>query len=103
MAINVITVVRAKLNTEAQPFRGVLRKRCSENMQQIYSKFTVNAVNLLHVFRTPFPKNTFEELLLLIANRKRFFILCCDYYQSLHLLLICKLMKKAFIPRVNKT
>ena len=48
--------------------RGVLRKRCSENMQQIYSKITLrhgcSTVNLLHIFRTTFPKNTSEGLLL---------------------------------------
>ena len=61
--------------TEKQPSTGVLRKRCSENMQQIYrrtpmSKCEFNKValhfveislwhgcspvNLLHIFRTPF-------------------------------------------------
>ena len=71
--------------TQKQPFRGIFRKRCSENMQQIYrrtpmpkhdfnkveSNFTEIAlryecspVNLLHIFRTPFPKNTSGGLLL---------------------------------------
>ena len=64
-----------------QPFRGVLRKRRSENMQQIYGKTSMpncyfdkialqlywnrtshgcSLVNLLHIFKTPFPKNTWR-------------------------------------------
>ena len=60
--------------------RGVLRKKYSENMQQIYSRtplpkcdfnkvannlklhFSMGAV--LHIFRTPSPKNTLGWLLL---------------------------------------
>ena len=69
--------------------RGVLRKRCSENMQQIYRKTTMpkrdfnkvekqlqcnfieialwhgySPVTLLRIFTTPFPKNTSGQLLL---------------------------------------
>ena len=40
---------------QKQPSRGVLRKRCSP-------------VNLLHIFRTLFPKNTSEGLLLNILE-----------------------------------
>ena len=73
-----------------QQSRGVLSKRCSENMQQIYRRTPMpkcdsnkvakqlywsnfleitlwhecSPVNLLHVFRTPFTKNTSEWLLL---------------------------------------
>ena len=57
-----------------QPFRGVLKKSCSENMQQIYRRTPTpkcdlqsnfieitlrhgcSPVNLLHIFRTPFLK-----------------------------------------------
>ena len=35
--------------TQKQPHRGVLKKRCSENMQQIYR-------------RTPMPKCDFNEV-----------------------------------------
>ena len=53
---------------QKQPSRGVLIKGCSENTQQIYMKLQANfieitlrhecsPVNLLHIFRTPFPKN----------------------------------------------
>ena len=52
------------------PFRGVLRKRCSENMQQIYKRtpmpkcdFSATllkshfSMGVLHIFRTPFLNN----------------------------------------------
>ena len=72
-----------KMNHQKQPSRGVLRKRCSENMQQIYrrtpSKCSFNiemtlrhgcfAVNLLHILRTPFTMNTYERLLLNHLNK----------------------------------
>ena len=57
---------------QKQPFSGVLKKRCSENMQQTYrgtpmpkcdfNKFALqlwhgcSPVNLLHIFRTRFPR-----------------------------------------------
>ena len=72
-----------------QPSRGVLKKRCSENMQQIYKRTPMSKcdfnkatkqsnfieitirhgsspVNLLHIFRTPFPRNIPGWLLLKI-------------------------------------
>ena len=36
-------------NLQKEPLRGVLQKRCSENMQQIYR-------------RTPMPKSDFNEV-----------------------------------------
>ena len=70
---------------QRQPFRGVLVRSCSENIQQIYrrkplpkcsfnkvaSNFIKIAIqhgctpgNFLHIFRTPFYKNTYGGLLL---------------------------------------
>ena len=70
---------------QKQPLRGVLGKKCSENMQQIYRRTPMpkcnfnkvvsnfieiallhgySPVNLQHMFRTPFPKNTSGWLLL---------------------------------------
>ena len=62
------------------PEKGALKicKRCSENMQQIYRRIPMlkshfieitvrhgcSPVNLLHIFRTPFSKNTSGRLLL---------------------------------------
>ena len=79
-----ITSFRHILVAQRQPFRGVLRKRSTENMQQIYrspyrsvvsiqllSKFIEITlrhgcfpVNLLHIFRTLFSKNTSGRRLL---------------------------------------
>ena len=70
---------------QKQRSRGVLRKRCSENMQQIYRRtpmpmcdfdcnfieialwYGCSPVNLLHIFRIPFPKNSSGWLLLIRA------------------------------------
>ena len=58
--------LKEKLYQQKQPFRGVLRKRCSENMQQIYRRTPCQSVisitlrhgcfpvTLLHIFRTTF-------------------------------------------------
>ena len=58
------------LKFQKQPSRGVLSKRSSENMQQIYRRTTMpkcdfnkvrhgcSHVNLLHIFRAPFSWNT---------------------------------------------
>ena len=77
---------------QKQPSRGVPRRRCSENMQQIYMRTHMpkcdfnnslqiywnqtlawrSPVNLQHMFRTLFPKNTSGWLLLWLffAGRK---------------------------------
>ena len=67
----IITTIVITLTVQKQQSKDVLRKGCSENMQQIYSNFIEIAlrhgcspVNLLHIFRTPFPKNISEGLLL---------------------------------------
>ena len=65
-------------NSQKQPPRSFLRKRCSENMPQIYMRTPMPKCNfnniakqkcnfvliLLHIFRTTFPKNTSRRLLL---------------------------------------
>ena len=54
---------------QKQPSRGVLRKRCSEKLLCNFFEITLrqecSPVNLLHIFRTPFPRNTSGWLLLL--------------------------------------
>ena len=45
-----------------QSSRSVLSKRCSENMFKLCHG--CSPVNLLHILRTPFTKNTFGWLLL---------------------------------------
>ena len=60
---------------QKQPPKGVLKERCSENMLQIYSRHPcrnrtsawVFPVNLLHILRSPFLKNTSWWLLLFLA------------------------------------
>ena len=57
------------ISDQKQSPRGVLRKSYSENMQQsnfikIALRHGCSPINLLHIFRTPFPKNTPGSLLL---------------------------------------
>ena len=80
---------------QKQPSRAVLRKRCSENMQQIYRRTPCRSaisikllynfieiglqngcspVNLLHIFRISFPRNTFRRLLLKLETAYNFFV-----------------------------
>ena len=75
---------------QKKPPRGVLKKRCSESMQQIYRRTPMpkcdfnkivsnfieiilrhgsSPVNLLHIFRTPFSSNTSGWLPLKVANQ----------------------------------
>ena len=66
-------------NLQKQPLRDVLTKRCSENMQQIYRRTPMPSrtsawvfpVNLLHIFRTPYPKSASGWLLLNLLNYVR--------------------------------
>ena len=86
LGISAVNDYQILSNIQKQLSRGVLKKRCSE----IWSKFTGeqpcqsvisikllcnfieihfgmgvrSPVNLLHIFITPFPKNTSEQLLL---------------------------------------
>ena len=50
------------LKSEAAVQRGVLIKRYSENMQSNFIEITLqhgcSSVSLLHIFRTPYTKNT---------------------------------------------
>ena len=74
--IIIIATIIITLTVQKQPSKDVLRKGCSENMQQSYSNFIEIAlrhgcspVNLLHIFRTPFPKNISEGPLLTVIIR----------------------------------
>ena len=74
---------------QKQPPSGVPRKRCSENIQQIYKRHPCRSailitlqsnfieialrhgcspLNLLYIFRRPFPKNSSGWLLVIIEN-----------------------------------
>ena len=77
-----------RMRIQKQPSRGVRRKRCSENMQQIYRRTPIpkcdfnkveialwygfSSVHLLYIFRTPFPKNTSRRLFLRIDRSSPF-------------------------------
>ena len=77
------------LDIQKQPPRGFRRKRCSENMQQIYRRIPMprcdfnkvasnfievalrrgcSPVNLLHIFGTPVSENTSGRLFLDISD-----------------------------------
>ena len=66
---------------QKQPPRGVPRKRCSKNMQQIYRMTPMGehpsswvfSCKLLHIFGTPFPKNTSGRLILIVLCRTQQF------------------------------
>ena len=79
----ILNRLRQIFTVQKQPSRGVLKQRCSENMQQIYRRTPMpkcyfnkvatvlkslrhvcSPVNLLHILRTPFPRNTSGQLLL---------------------------------------
>ena len=81
---------------QKQSSRGFLRKEYSENMHQIYRRTPMpkcdfnkvacnfieialrhgcSPVNLLHIFRTPFYKNSYEGLLLILVWQ-----LLCRWY-----------------------
>ena len=87
---------------QKQPSRGVLRKRCPENMQEIYTmekfwKVTLcqecSSVNLLQNFRPTFPKNTSRELLLIIG----------DWYSLKYASAMCFYCKVALMIKIFET
>ena len=76
--------------SKKQPYKGVLKKRCSKNVQQIYkttptpkgdfkkvakqlyrndTSTWMFSLNLLYIFRTLFSKNTSGRLLLYICRK----------------------------------
>ena len=98
---------------QKQSSRGVLRKSCSENIQQIYKKtpmpkahFGITlrhgcfSVNLLHIFRTPFPKNTSGRRLLPYLTSTALGILS-SFFATVNLYIIHKAFKLTS-PSINK-
>ena len=90
-----------KTYLQKQPSRGVPRKKCSENMQQVYRRTPMpkcdfnkvahsfiditlphrcSSVNLLHIFRPPFLRKTSGRLLLITATAKYYSVI---YYFSI--------------------
>ena len=78
-------------DVQKQPFKGVLRKRCSENVQQIYrgtplpmydfnnvaKQLYWNRIEIAsHTFRTSFPNNTSGAILLDVDLKSPYFLEC---------------------------
>ena len=51
-------------STGEHPWRNVISKNSASNFIEITLRHGCSPVNLLHIFRTPFPKNTSGWLLL---------------------------------------
>ena len=72
---------------QKQPPRTAVKKRCSENMQQIYAalRHGCSPVDLLHIFKTPFPKNTPGWLLLKTTTQQPNYVFLnqciCRYFR----------------------
>ena len=81
--VNTVINIKAMKYPSEQPSRGVLKKGfleiCSkftgEQPCQIALRYGCSPVNLVHIFRTPFPKNTSGWLLLIHVRSHR---LNCD-------------------------
>ena len=91
------TISDIKCSVQTQPYRGVIRNSCSENVQLIYRRKPmakcgfkkvalqlywnrISRVKLLHIFRTPFPKNTPGRLLLSVSVQFCLIFLPCSKY-----------------------
>ena len=59
----VVLEIRRKFTGE-HPYRSVISVKLQSNFIEIAFRYGCSPVNLLHIFRTPFPKNTSEGLLL---------------------------------------
>ena len=65
--MSVQIILRKMMQTfhfQKQPFRGALKKSCSENMQQIYRRTPKPKCEFAAYFRTAFLKNTPGRLIL---------------------------------------
>ena len=57
--------------TGDQPCRGVISEKLPRNFIEITLQHGYSPVNLLNIFRTPFPKNTSEQVLLKLKTEFR--------------------------------
>ena len=77
-----------------QPSRGVLGKRCSENMQQIYRRTPgCSLINLLHIFKIPFPTNTSGQLPLEICMPSSL--------SGLFLVILPVIARVSYLPKIS--
>ena len=99
--------------------RGVLRKRCSENMQQIYRRAPMpkcdfnkvaGVLLLLQFFRTPFPRNTsrglhlhnFFEYSVNSSVLCLYFFLRQIFFKWNHFFCHCNQFKFEIVPIIDK-
>ena len=61
--------IRRKLTGE-HPYQSAISIKLQSNFIEIALRLGCPPVSLLHIFRTHFPRNTFEELLLLLKVRQ---------------------------------
>ena len=102
-----------RLKLQKQPTRGVLRKSCSENMQQIFRRTSTpkcdfveillrhgySPVNLLHIFRTFFLRNSSSGLLLKLEVEDFIFYVVVFSFPNfgMEILALCSAKFPAFI------
>ena len=67
------------------PCRSAISIKLQSNFIEITLRHGCSPVNLLHIFRKPFPKNTSVGLLLKVTNMSSCFIYC--YHSWYHLIL----------------
>ena len=65
--------------TGKHPCRNVISIKLQDNFQEIAHRYWCYLVNLLHIFRTPFYKNTYRGMLLMIT----FFLTTVSYIEVL--------------------
>ena len=84
--------------TGEHPCRSAISIKLQSNYIEIALRHECSPVNLLHIFRTPFPKNTFGGLLLYTKwkPREKFFILKERRYWLPELFLIESFCQKLF-------
>ena len=89
--------------TEKHPCRSVVSIKLQSNLIKTTLQHECSPVNLLHIFRTPFPQNTSGWLLLYVVAILRMFALillgCC----SLHQLIQTDLIQRRPLPEAMPT
>ena len=66
-------------------YRRTPMLKCDNNFIKITLRHGFSPTNLLHIFRTPFPKNTYEGLLLSCESGAYFFFARCDFLTGVFL------------------
>ena len=80
--------------TGEHTYRSVILMKLQNKFIEIALRYECSPVNLVHIFRTPFSKNTPGRLLLHVALKNYFIILSIV---SLHSSWVCEVVKQAWI------